>query len=323
MYFPGLGAFSLSCLVVLLGLSADLVHAGDGDAIAIVNGRPLNKEEVVRLLMESHGVEALQQLVLLDLARQETKARGIRVTDGDVERERQRALDELAEKSGLGPDATQPNKEQALKTMLEEKQVSMAEYNLAMERNAHLRKLVESDLNITEATLRAEFARQHGERRGIRHVQIRIGEAKLLNQAVSEIRSGTDFADVSRRLSQNPESAPKGGELPPFAFDDAEIPAAMREQAFAMQIGETSNPIKTEQVFQILKLEKIIPPENARFEDVREELEKKMRSRASQQKMGDRMTELFNRANVNVLDGKLKRRYEDFVKESRNKNDKP
>lgn len=295
----------------------------DGDAIAIVNGRPLSKDALVRLLMDAHGVSALQQLVLLELAQQETKARGLKVTDADVEREAQQALAELAEKAGLGPDATQANKEQALKTMLDEKNISMAEYNLAMRRNAHLRKLVEADLDITEATLRAEFARRYGERRVVRHVQIRVGEAKLLNQAVSDIRNGLDFADVARRLSQNPESAPKGGELPPFAFDDAEIPPAMREQAFAMRVGEVSNPLRTEQAFHILKLERIIPPESERFEDVRAELERTMRARVSQQKMGERMTELFNRVTVNVLDSKLKREYEAFVKEARAKGDTP
>src|SRR5262249_1203194 len=141
--------------------------------------------------------------------------------------------------------------------------------------------------------------------------------------AVSEIKSGKDFADVARRISQNPESAPKGGEMEPFAFDDENVPPAMREQAFAMQVGEGSNPIRVEKGFQILKLGRIIPRENARFEDVRDEIEKKLRARVSQQKMGERMTEMFNRANVNVLDGRLKRKYDDFVRESRAKGEKP
>lgn len=306
----------------LLTLSASA--RADGDAIAIVNGRPLPREELVRLLIDAHGVDALQQLVLLEAARQETRTRGIKITDADIEREKQRALDELAEKSGLtGANATQENKEQALQTMLAEKRVSTAEYRIAMERNAHLRKLVESELNISEATLRAEFARQFGERRQIRHIQIRADQNNLLNQAITDLRKGADFADVARRMSQNSQSAPRGGEMEPFAFDDAEIPPAMREQAFAMQVGEVSNPVKVEQVFQIIKLDQILPPENANFEDVRSEVERKLRSRVSQQKMADKMTDLFNRCKVNVLDGKLKRSYDEFVREAKSKSDGP
>src|ERR1041384_3887316 len=97
----GFRVFVLSWSIFLLSFPGPSAVAGDGDAIAIINGRPLSKEDVVRLLMDSHGVEALQQFVLLEIARQETKTRGIRVTDADIEHEKQRALDELAAKAGL------------------------------------------------------------------------------------------------------------------------------------------------------------------------------------------------------------------------------
>ncbi|MBI5864586.1 MAG: hypothetical protein HZB38_08770, partial [Planctomycetes bacterium] len=140
--------------------------SADGDAVAIVNGASISKADMVRVLMDVRGLDVMQQFILLECARSETKARNIRVPNSDVEREWQDALDRIAKDAGVTGDAATPaNKEQALETMLAQKRIARAEYRIAIERNAHLRKLVEADLKINDETLRAEWSRTHGERR--------------------------------------------------------------------------------------------------------------------------------------------------------------
>src|SRR5437870_9995798 len=77
----------------LLASSNAAATAFDGDAIAIVNGKPLPKQDMVELLIESHGLEALQQLIVLELAHDEAERRGLTVSDADVQAEVKSALE--------------------------------------------------------------------------------------------------------------------------------------------------------------------------------------------------------------------------------------
>lgn len=304
--------------VLMLGVcgAAGSRVLADGDAVAVVNGRSISKADMVRVLMDMKGLDVMQQLILLETAKGETKAKNLRVTDADVEREFQDALERIARDAGLsGETATPVNKMQALKSMLDQKKIAMAEYRVAIERNAHLRKLVETEAQpINEETLKAEWARTHGERRVVRHIQIASADDRALTEALNLLRGGTDFAEVARRLSQNPETKSRGGEMDPFAFDEPTIPAALREQAFVLKPNEVSNPVRCEQMFHILKLERVIEPESARFEDVREQVLREMRARVSDKRMQELAKELYDKAKVTVIDPVLKAKYDEFLK---------
>ena len=237
---------AVTSVLLTTALSAAPGRADDGDAFVIVNGRPITRTEVVDVLMEAHGLSITQQLIVLELARQETKRRGLEVTAADVEAEFRRALDQII--AGVDSDGTvtEESKRQALQTMLEEKNISMAEFLIGMERNAHLRKAVQQELRINEATLREEFARTYGEKVAVRHIQISVSDAALLNRALDQLRQGKDFAEVARQLSQNAATAAQGGQMAPFTFDDPEIPAALREAAFALRPGEVSAAVRVQ-----------------------------------------------------------------------------
>lgn len=205
-------------------------------------------------------------------------------------------------------------KRRALQTLLEQRGLSLAEFRLSMERNAHLRKLVEQSVVITEQTLREEYSRTYGEKVQVRHIQ--VAESSDLNEVLNRLNRGDDFAVVARELSRNPESAAKGGELPAFAFDEASIPPVLREAAFALKPGEVSSPIRVEKWFHILKLERRIAPENVRFEDVKPQVEQALRERVIPQEMNRKATELYQQAKIKVIDAKLRDQYEELQKKA-------
>ena len=310
-----LGIF-LGALGALALASMPAVRADDGDAVALVNGHPIAREELIDVLLDAHGVEVLQQLIILRVAKQETRERALRVTKADVDAEFQSSLDRIAANAGMSrEEATQQNKREALRQVLDERGISMAEFIIGMERNAHLRKLVEKDLRITEETLREEFARRYGARVVVRHIQIDQRDGRGLNEALELLARGSDFADVARQLSKNPETAARGGEMEPFTFDDPEIPAALREGAFSLKEGGVSNPVLVGQFFHILKLERRIPADQAHFKEKRAELEQGIRERAIPQAMAKLATELFKEARVAVLDSKLRPKYQEFLEQ--------
>jgi foldase protein PrsA len=311
----GLGS-QMAALGLILAVVVPSLAQTDDDVIARVNDRPISRKEMINILVEAHGVEVLQQLIILQLVKQETRSRNMRVTQADVDTEFNEALTRIAEDAGLsGEFATDHNKREALRQVLMERGVSMAEFRLGMERNAHLRKLVEKDLRITEETLREEFARTYGERVVVAHIQIDQRDARVLNGVMDMLNRGSDFAELARRFSRNPETATRGGEMEPFTFTDPDIPPALREAAFSLKEGGVSNPVLAGQFFHILKLLRRIPTSGMKFEDVRGEIEASVRKRAIPQAMSRLALELFQNADVAVFDRDLRARYLEFLEQ--------
>lgn len=307
------------------GLAAFLGFAGtapaaaaDGDAVALINGAPLSKQKLVEALMDSYGVDLMQQVLMVELAKQECKRRNVTVTNAEIERETREALDTMAKEAGLtGDDNNEKNKQETLKLILTNKRISRTEFNLGMERNAYLRKAASADFDakLDDGTLREEYARTYGERVIVRDVQIGVQNHTALNQASDMLRGGAPFEDAVRQFSENPATKARNGEMDPFTFTDQTIPAALREAAFALKVGEISPAIQTDQFFHILKLERRIPNENVKFENVKEEVRGKMRDRVLREQMNKLMVDLYNKARIEVLDPKLRTKYEDFRKE--------
>lgn len=299
----------------LLGAVVPPAPAQDGDALVIVNGRPITRRQVVDVLMESHGLPIMQQLIVLELAKEESKRLKLTVSAADVEREFQQALDKIAPRVDAdGHVLSEAEKRESLNGLLQQKGLTLAEFRIGMERNAHLRKVVEQNFHVDEATLREEFARLYGERVEIRHIQ--IGDVNGLHEALNQLEKNTDFAEVARAVSQNAESAVNGGLLEPFAFNAEDIAPVLREAAFSMKPGEISKPIRVGRWWHIIRLERRLPASDVRFEDVRTEVEQALRGHAIPQEMNRLITALFQKADVKVLDAELKRKYERMLKDN-------
>lgn len=285
----------------------------DGDAIATVNGRPINKRRMVDILMEGHGLAVLQQLVVLELAKEESQRLKLKVTQADIDAEFQRAVDNIAPRTREnGEPLDEPGRLQALDFLLQQKGLSMTEFKLGMERNAHLRKVIERNLKIDEPTLREEFARLYGEKVEVRIIQ--ANDQGKLYEAIKQLDANVDFALIAQRVSQDAASAERGGLLDPFAFNDERVAAVLREAAFNLAAGEHTPPILNNGHWFILKLERRIAPQDVRFEDVRGEVERKLKERIVPDQMNKLVMELYQKAQVRVLDKDLKAKFEDLSK---------
>jgi len=306
---------ALVVVVLAAGGALPTGWADDGDAVALVNGRPISKRRMTEILWEAHGLQIMQQLIVLELAKEQTARLKIEVTPEDVEREFQRALAAIApEVDSTGQPVEAEARRQALDFLLQQKGISLAEFRIGMERNAHLRKLVERSFRVDEPTLREEFARLYGEKVEVRSIQ--VDEVGPLHEALNLLDRGADFAEVAQRVSRDAESAARGGLLEPFAFNDDRIAPVLRDAAFALRPGEISKPIKVGRWWFIWRLERRIPPADVRFEDVREDVERRLRERVIPQEMGRLATELFRKADVRVLDRELKPKYDELLKKN-------
>ncbi|MGE3182628.1 MAG: peptidyl-prolyl cis-trans isomerase [Phycisphaerae bacterium] len=308
----------LRCTLTVAFLSLCFEFAtAQNSAIAIVNGRTITRKEFDDFLVASRGVHALRQLIVAELAETEAARRGFRVTDADVQREYQSSLERFFPPDQRGGQMTSEEREKALKQLLVEKGMTRAEFDLAMKRNVCLRRIVEADFTVDEATLREVFARNYGEKVQVRHVQIRAGDFAKLQTAREMLENGTDFLEIVEKFSENPDSREKGGLLPPFSYRDDEMPEVLREAAFSLKVGEVSaQPIQAGNMYHILKMDRRIPPADVTFESVREEVLREVKDRNTVVMMNKHLQELWDKMDLRILHGDLHRGFEEAMKEA-------
>ena len=141
------------------------------EPVAIVNGAAIDRRAFTRLLIESRGLSLLQQIVMREAARQEAQRQGFTISPADVDREYDLTL-QAARFNGKDPEKLTPaRREQLIEEWTQSRGVTRTELTIAMERQACLRKLAEKDIETTDEMLQKEYARVHGEKVEVRHLQ--------------------------------------------------------------------------------------------------------------------------------------------------------
>lgn len=275
--------------------------------VATVNGVSLERRDLVDLLIRTHGLSLLQQMILRETAMQEARRKGVAINDADVDQEYEYTL-QADQFNGKDPDKLTPaRREQLIEDWVRSRGVSRDELQLAMERQACLRKLVQDRIDVDETLLRKEYDRTYGEKVEVRHIQIEA--ARYYPQIKQRLDRGEKFEDLARQFSINGLSKPRGGLLPPFSAADDTVPGVFIKTAFALQPGQYTNPIEAEGGVHVLLLERRIPAETVNFEDVRPALMRHVKARLTTTAMQDLGTRLLMAAELRIEEPGLRDQY--------------
>jgi peptidyl-prolyl cis-trans isomerase D len=147
---------------------------------------------------------------------------------------------------------------------------------------------VAESLTLTEAQLKEQYEKDkdryvQAETRQARHILIAVDDstddakaAALARDLSGRIKGGADFAALAKQYSKDTASAEQGGDLGWSGRDvyDKEF----GDKLFAMKQGETSEPVKTQFGYHIIRLEGIRAGEGRSFEQVRDELAATLRT---------------------------------------------
>ncbi|MBN9330960.1 MAG: peptidylprolyl isomerase [Comamonas sp. SCN 67-35] len=95
----------------------------------------------------------------------------------------------------------------------------------------------------------------------------------------------SSFAELARKYSQDPGSAPQGGDLGFFARDAMVKPFA--DAVFAMKKGDISDVVETDFGYHIIKLTDVKTPKVPSFDEVRPKLEAELRQQQAQRKFAE------------------------------------
>ena len=273
----------------------------------MVNGQPIAQRDFIRFLVDARGLPILQQLVMRELAKQETDKHGLNITQADIDREYGLTLT-ATQPDGAASEALPPaRREQVIEEWTRTRGVSRAELALGNVQRGIQLKTGGQEINITNEMLRREYDRVHGEKVEVRHIQ--FSAKRDYAQITERLGRGEPFVTLVMDYSQNRLSRGRQGLLPPFTANDPTTPPVFARIAFGLKPGEVSKPIDAEGAYHILKLERRIPADGVGFEQARERLRDNLRNRLTAERMEAIGSRLMNTATIQIRDRDLRDDY--------------
>ena len=98
-------------------------------------------------------------------------------------------------------------------------------------------------------------------------------------------KNPASFADVAKKESQDPGSAPKGGDL--GFFSRGMMVAQFEDAVFHMKPGEISGPVQSDFGFHIIRLNAVKPGKTRALEEVRGDIERDIRKQHAAKKFAE------------------------------------
>ena len=291
-------------------LSVTPANSQTADILAVVNRQPILRSDITQLLYECHGINALEQLVLLQAARQRAAELSLTITKADIAAAHQEALRRLAAPLAGSNSAPLDNRtaQALLDQFLVAKNISRREWDLRMEQRAYLAKIAAAEvarMEVTDTMLREEYSRSYGEKVQIRHIQ--MASLAAVSRVKAMLAAGKEFELVARQQSENELSAANGGLLPPFTRNDPAVPPLLRETAFGMKVGQISSAIHEQDRYHLIKVERTFPASLTPFELVdKKVLRQSLTDRLVRQRQEALEGELFNSAAVDIRDDTMR-----------------
>lgn len=127
--------------------------------------------------------------------------------------------------------------------------------------------------------------------------QVEAARQKALKLAEEARKPGVDFSELAKKKSEGP-SASDGGDLG-FFRRGVMVPAFERV-AFALKEGEVSEPVRTQFGWHVLKVEERRAVDVAPFEQVKAELENRLKLQKTEKFVEQYVQELRQKASVDV-----------------------
>lgn len=262
--------------------------------IALVDGQPISTAALQPLLIEAAGAQVLNEVILDRRLERALDQRDVKLTENDIEQEKQMLLGELAD-----------DRDRAVRLLDElrrQRGLGPRRFELMLRRNAGLRKLIEPQTQVTESMVRQAFERRYGRKKVARLIVVpTLTEAGAV---LRRLEGGASFSDLAVEVSKD-ISRSQGGLLSPISPHDDTYPKAIREAVEALQPGQISPPVALEDGFAILRVERTIEPEAVSFDAVADELRRDVRLRLQRALMEREARVLLQEADVTVLDNAL------------------
>ena len=261
-------AFIVVLLVAIIVMAVTLPGSGDqgtvsdSEAVAMVNGEPVPKDELFEIMYAQGGSDALEQLIARKLIVQEAENAGIEVSEEEMDAEVESIIGESFEGS----------REEFLE-VLEFYGISEESFREDARLNLLVRKLAMTRIELSDDELRGFFDEhkylfEQAEEIEVRHILVETEEAAA--EVVERLAGGEDFAELAAEFSIDQSNKDNAGYL--GFFGRGVMVPEFEEAAFGMTVGEVSGVVESPFGFHIIELLDRRDAVEVAFEDVEDDV---------------------------------------------------
>lgn len=237
---------------------------------AVVNGKQVSLQTLQEECISRHGAEVLDGEIHRKLLEQELARKKVTVDEKDIDAEVARA----ALTYGFITKDGKPDVEKWLAEVTSQEGATVELYvRDAVWPSVALKKIVGSQVNVTDEDIRKGFESNYGPR--VEVLAIVLGnnrEAQKVWEMARNNPTEAFFAQLAEQYSVEPASRGNGGKVPPIRkYGGSGI---LEEEAFKLKQGEISGIIAVADQFIILRCQGYTRPVKVDFETVKEEIVK-------------------------------------------------
>ncbi|KFZ41855.1 peptidylprolyl isomerase [Anoxybacillus flavithermus] len=238
----------------------------------------ITKEELYNEMKERYGKD-----VLRDLVHEKVLSKKFKVTDEELNKE----IENLKEMYGMQYDlAVQQNGEEAIRDMVK---LDLLRQKAAME-----------DIKVSDEELRKYYNEYKPK---VKASHILVADEKTAKEIKGKLEKGEDFAKLAKEYSKDTGSAQNGGDL--GWFGPGKMVEEFEKAAYALNVGEISDPVKTQFGYHIIKVTD--KEKKKSFDEMKEEIEFEVKkSKLDTSKVQSKLDKLMKEANVDIKDKSLK-----------------
>jgi len=158
------------------------------------------------------------------------------------------------------------------------------------------------------AAVAQEIKTMTAERVHVRHILFKTDKAmpiveknakkQAAEQALKEIKGGADFRELAMKLSDDKESAARGGDIGNIVR--GMMPKPFEDAVFKLEVGETGGPVETDFGYHIVRVEEKRAQQEVSFDDVKNQLGQFMTNQRMNKEALAMIKELRGKAAVTV-----------------------
>ena len=261
-------------------------NAQDGEIVAKVNGEAITKEELYQEMLSTGGKQLLDRLINQKLIEQAAKEKGVTVTDEQVDE----GLNEMKEQFGG---------ESSFQFYLAQFGMTEDVFRQDIRNQLLVEAILGPEIEITEDELKTYFEENKDlfdEKEQVRARHILVETEEQAKEVLAKLEQGESFEALAEQYSTDEGTKSNGGDL--GYFERGVMVAEFEEAAFSLKPGETSQPVKTQYGYHIIKVEDHKEAKPAVYEEKKEEIESTLRQQKVSEKMETWLQELREQADV-------------------------
>jgi foldase protein PrsA len=249
------GLILINCLTVAFFLTKLEKGLGNNEVVATIGNEEITRQDWLKVMEDQYGKDVLKDLIDQRVIETLAKKYKIEVSDKTIDREL------LLMKTMYGSTTSESSNEE--------------EWRNQIKASLLLEELLTKDVKVPEKELKSYYE----ENKSLftiptsYHVsQIVVGTLEEAEQAIKELKNGSNFSTLAMEKSIDEFSAAQGGDIGFIRAEDESVNPNYIDALEALKPGEWSKPIQIENGYAIALLHEKIEGKDYSFNEVKSDI---------------------------------------------------